>query len=313
MRLNQLPIVCLTGPTAVGKSQLAIDLAQIIPCDIISVDSVMVYRGMDIGTAKPDAEILNNVPHRLVNIRDPIDSYSAGDFFRDAQQTIRDSLDQKRIPLLVGGTMLYFNTLRRGLIDLPLYNEHRDYPHLKAELETMDTSVLYSQLQKYDPCTAKRLHVNDRQRIQRALLVYYLSGKPLSELHQSSQRCLPYAMTWIGLYPESREKLRETIAVRFKEMLTQGFIEEAKELYDQPDFSYHLPAYRAVGYRQIWDYLVGEIDYSTLESRGIIATCQLAKHQLTWLRAWPELAIFNAKAPSLLAKVKQHIEAQITT
>jgi tRNA dimethylallyltransferase len=266
---------------------------------------------MDIGTAKPDPETLSRTPHRLVNIRDPANPYSAGDFFRDVQQEIKNSLANQRIPLLVGGTMLYFNTLRCGLTDLPKYTEHSVYPSLKAELDNMDLAVLYQQLQQHDPLTAKRLHHNDRQRIQRALLVYHLSKKPLSKLHQSMQKSLPYSITWIGVYPEDREKLKKTIAIRFQQMLAQGFVKEVQQLYTREDLSLQLPACRAVGYRQVWDYLAEKIDYNTLQTRSIIATCQLAKRQLTWLRAWRELSVFMANTPCLLKKVKQYVGSQI--
>jgi tRNA dimethylallyltransferase len=266
MLAKQLPVICLMGPTAVGKSQLAIDLSEVLPCDIISVDSVMVYRGMDIGTAKPDIVTRTCVPHQLIDIREPTNPYSAGDFFRDVQQAIQHSLNKQRIPLLVGGSMLYFNTLRKGLADLPLYGNDPAYSTLKAELETTSTEILHRRLREYDPFSAVRIHPHDRQRTQRALLVYYLSNKPLSTLHQSAQRKLSNAIIWIAIYPQSRDQLNQIIATRFKQMLTQGLIEEVEQLYQKNKLTLQLPAGRAIGYRQAQEYLVGSISYDALQT-----------------------------------------------
>lgn len=307
MSLKKPTLICLTGPTAVGKSHLAIELTQHLPCEIISVDSAMVYRGMDIGTAKPDAQTLAQIPHHLINIRDPAQPYSAGDFFRDAQIKIQGILQKKRIPLLVGGTMLYFYTLQKGLADLPHYSEHPDYTTIRQTLEQTDALTLYQQLKRYDPASASRIHANDSQRIQRALLVYHVTGKPLSYLQTTLQRELPYHLLWIGLYPPNRTQLRETIAKRFELMLREGLVEEVEKLYQRGDLSSELPACRAVGYRQIWQYLSKQIDYETMKTQSIIATQQLAKRQFTWLRKWPNIERFTIEGPNSFETVKAFI------
>jgi tRNA dimethylallyltransferase len=312
MCVNSLPpIICLTGPTATGKSQLAIDLVNTLNCEIISVDSAMVYRGLDIGTAKPEPAILEKIPHHLINVRDPSQPYSAGDFFRDAQTHIQNIIHQDRTPLLVGGTMLYFYTLRKGLANLPHYTDHADYFRIRKEIENTDLADLYIQLQQFDPQAAQRIHAHDTQRIQRAIMVYKLTGQALTELQKNTQNTLPYRIIWIALYPQNRSELKIHIAHRFDSMLKEGFIDEVKRLYDRHELNADLPACRSVGYKQIWQYLAGELDYATMKEKSIIATCQLAKRQMTWLRKWPELKIFEMNEPDLFQKVKTYISTQI--
>lgn len=294
------------GPTAVGKSQLAIALARILPLNIISVDSAMVYRGMDIGTAKPTPEMLSQIPHQLINLRDPVDSYSAGDFVQDAYQAIHNSLRQARIPLLVGGTMLYFHVLQQGLSVLPAScAELRK--QFKQQLQQTPLTTLYDQLVQQDPVTAKRIHPHDAQRIQRALAVYTLSGQSLTALQQIPRQPFPYPFINLAIVPENRDQLKETIAQRFQQMLQVGFVHEVEQLYQRSDLNPDLPACRAVGYRQMWTYLAGEVDYETMKMRSIIATRQLAKRQLTWLRRWPNLQCFTAEDSHLLAKIKHKL------
>jgi tRNA dimethylallyltransferase len=296
------------GPTAVGKSQLGIQLAEILPCDIISVDSVMVYQGLDIGTAKPDLERLAEIPHALINIRDPANPYSAGEFLRDVQPLIQKSLKQNRIPLLVGGTLLYFHVLQQGLSELPPNAPIllQTFEHIR---ETAGLETLYQQLLQCDPDTAKQLHPHDAQRIQRALAVYQLTGQPFSLLKQTAKKpVLPYSLLNIAILPQNRERLKETISQRFQQMLQQGFIEEVEVLYQRKDLHANLPACRAVGYRQVLAYLARKIEYETMKTHSIIATRQLAKRQLTWLRQWPNSHHFMGEDPQLLRKVCQLIQ-----
>lgn len=285
---TQPKVICLMGPTAAGKTDLAIEWLERYPCEIVSVDSALVYRGMDIGTAKPDAETLARAPHRLINIIDPSQAYSAADFYRDAQQEIEQILAKDKIPLLVGGTMLYFQALQKGLSPLPSADAT-----IRADLEQQileqGLAALYNELQKVDPVAADKIKATDKQRIQRALEVYRLTGQPLSVLQQVKPALLPYRFINTAVIPESRPLLHERIAQRFDQMLAQGFIEEVEELKSRPELHSNLPSMRAVGYRQVWQYLAGEIDKQTMRDKGIIATRQLAKRQLTWLRQWPDL------------------------
>lgn len=286
------PAIFLMGPTAAGKTDLALELARHLPCELISVDSALVYRGMDIGTAKPDKQTLAAFPHQLIDIRDPLESYSAADFRTDALQAMAEITSRGRIPLLVGGTMLYFKALEEGLADMPAAD-----PAIRAELETLAATaglqVLHEQLAAIDPQSALRIHPNDPQRLIRALEVYRVSGKTMSqhrELQQAGQGgALPYTVARLAIAPLQRQTLHERIAVRFRQMLEQGFISEVEGLYQRGDLHAGLPAMRSVGYRQVWDYLQGGMSLDDLEQRGIIATRQLAKRQFTWLRSWSEL------------------------
>lgn len=281
-------IICLMGPTAAGKTAIAIELVKQFPCDIISVDSAMIYRGMDIGTAKPSVEELAIAPHRLINIRDPAESYSAADFCHDATREIEKIIAQDRIPLLVGGTMMYFNALQHGLSVLPEADDDVRLM-LEQQAEEIGWLAMHEKLQQIDPQAAARIHPNDPQRIQRALEVYTLMGQTLTELQACKPLPSPYRFINFAITPDDRAVLHQRIAQRFDQMLAQGFIEEVEKLYVRGDLQVNMPAIRAVGYRQAWEYLQGTINKEQLREQGIAATRQLAKRQLTWLRSWNKL------------------------
>lgn len=284
------PAIFLMGPTAAGKTDLAVALAQRLPCELISVDSALIYRGMDIGTAKPDAQLLAEFPHHLVDIRDPLESYSAAEFCTDALQAMARISAAGRIPLLVGGTMLYFKALLEGLAEMPAADAV-----LRAELEAWAAAegyaALHEELRRVDPQSAQRIHPNDPQRLVRALEVYRLSGLTMSEhrLRQQArgnQGLLPYTVAQLAIAPAQRQILHERIALRFELMLEQGLISEVEALRARGDLHLGLPSMRAVGYRQVWEYLDGNIERHSMVERGVAATRQLAKRQFTWLRGW---------------------------
>lgn len=289
-RLADNKIICLMGPTCTGKTALSLRLAEQFPVEIISVDSALVYRGMDIGTAKPSAELLEKVPHHLIDILDPAEAYSAADFREQALQLIADIQQRNKLPVLAGGTMLYFKALLEGLADLPSADEALR-KKLEQEAAQKGWAAMHQQLAEYDPVSAERVKPTDAQRIQRALEVYFLTGKPLNYWHekQRAEQALPFTAIQIALLWRDRSKLHQLIANRFDEMLEQGFIDEVKALKQRSDLHLDLPAIRAVGYRQAWDYLDGKLSYEEMRERGIIATRQLAKRQFTWLRSWPDL------------------------
>src|SRR3990167_4089693 len=297
-------ILCLMGPTAAGKTPLAVQLVQRLPCDIISVDSAMVYRGLDIGTAKPGPDILQVAPHRLIDIRDPAEAYSAGEFQRDVLQEIAAIHAQGRIPLLVGGTMLYFGVLQQGLAQMPVAD-----PLLRIEsqqeAEKIGWEGLHARLASVDPEAAKRIHPHDSQRIQRALEVYLQAGQPLTTYWQQSATQLSTLcpIYYLAIAPAERRVLHKRIEDRFYRMLALGFVAEVQRLFERGDLSIEQPAIRCVGYRQMWEYFLGEVDYTTMRDKAIAATRQLAKRQLTWLRSWPNVVWFDGEAPDLLDKV----------
>ncbi len=277
------PVVFLMGPTASGKTDLAVAAAEGLPVDLISVDSAMVYRGMDVGTAKPGPEVLVRAPHRLIDICDPRDAYSAGRFRVDALAEIRASHERGRIPLLVGGTMLYFRALERGLAPLPGAD-----PALRRQFEAQARehgwAVLHARLRVLDPRAAERIHPNDPQRIQRALEVHALTGRPLSELQETPAEDFPYRVLRFALWPADRGALHARIARRLDAMFEAGLVAEVQGLRARGDLHRNLPAMRAVGYRQVWDYLEGRLDAAAMRERALHASRQLAKRQLTWLR-----------------------------
>jgi len=290
------PVICLMGPTAAGKTDLALYLAERLPCELISVDSALVYRGMDIGTAKPDAATLQAFPHHLVDILDPAEAYSAARFVSDVEPLISDIHRRGRIPLLVGGTMLYYRAWSAGLASMPAADQA-----LRASLELRAAQqgwpALHAELAAVDPEAAARIHPNDPQRIQRALEVYLLSGRPLSVWHALQREenvttgagdggNLPYTVRWLAIAPNERQVLHQRIAQRFSLMIEQGFVDEVERLYARGDLHPGLPSIRAVGYRQVWDYLQGNLSHEAMVERGVIATRQLAKRQFTWLRGW---------------------------
>lgn len=277
--------IFLMGPTASGKSALAMELVQRLPCDIISVDSALVYRGMDIGTAKPTAAELALAPHRLIDLLDPSQAYSAADFCRDALREMAAITAAGRIPLLVGGTMLYYKALLDGLSPLP-EADPQIRAQIEAEAQALGWAVLHQQLLQIDPVAGARIHPNDPQRLSRALEVFRITGKTMTELTQQSGSELPYRTLQYAIAPTGRALLRQRIAERFDAMLEQGFEAEVRQLFERGDLSPDLPSIRCVGYRQMWDYLAGVIDYDEMRYRGTVATNQLAKRQLTWLRGW---------------------------
>jgi len=285
--------ILLMGPTASGKTDLAISLCKRFPCDVISVDSALVYRGMDIGTAKPDAETLRRTPHRLVDIRDPEESYSAGEFVRDAYREMDEIFAAGRIPLLVGGTMMYFRALTEGIAALPSADDDIRRA-IDAEAEDKGWPALHEDLQQVDPAAAERIKPNDRQRIQRALEVYRSSGTPLSIWQQDSapQRDdIRYLK--IGLNIEPRSLLHDRIAERLDMMVAGGFIEELQALRERPHLVAECPAMRSVGYRQFWQHLDGEYELDEARDRALFATRQLAKRQITWLRSETDIFLHN--------------------
>ncbi len=278
------PVIFLMGPTAAGKTELAVRLAEQLPLDIVSVDSAMVYRGLDIGTAKPGSATLVRAPHRLIDILDPTETYSAARFCTDARQAIEQIQAAGRIPLLTGGTMLYFRALEQGLNRLPVADPVLR-ARLAADLERLGSATLHARLAQVDAISAARIHPNDPQRIQRALEVHALTGEPLST-HFSRPRTeiFPYRIVKLAVAPAQRTVLHERIQHRFELMLNRGFIEEVEQLLSRRDLDLSKPALRAVGYRQVGQYLAGQLDYASMRERGIIATRQYAKRQLTWLR-----------------------------
>ncbi|GHA06755.1 tRNA dimethylallyltransferase [Oceanisphaera arctica] len=276
------------GPTASGKTSLAMELCRELPCELISVDSALVYKGMDIGTAKPTADELATTPHRLIDLLDPKEAYSAADFRRDALSAMAEISAAGRIPLLVGGTMLYFKALLEGLSPLPSADA-MVRAQIESEARQHGWNTLHDQLAELDPVAAARIHPNDPQRLSRALEVFRISGKTLTELTQSKGDPLPYKVLQFAIAPSDRAELHRRIAERFRLMLSQGFEQEVRTLHERGDLHPDLPSIRCVGYRQMWDYLNGVVGYDEMVERGIAATRQLAKRQLTWLRGWPDL------------------------
>lgn len=307
------PAIFIIGPTASGKTGLAIKLMKHFPIEIISVDSALVYKDMDIGTAKPTADELAEAPHRLISFLDPSKAYSAADFRSDALREMAEITAAGKIPVLVGGTMLYYRALEYGLAILPEADpELRE--KLTAEAEQIGWDGLHQRLLAIDPAAGKRLHPNDKQRIQRALEVYELTGKSLTE-HQiehqlDKENALPYRLLKIALIPEEREWIRELADIRFRRMLEDGFIDEMKALYAREDLHADLPSIRCVGYRQAWQYLEGELDYDEMIERAVIATRQLAKRQMTWMRSEKNITPYGAKTYQL-EKVVEDIQTFI--
>lgn len=296
------PAICLMGPTASGKTDLAVALARRYPFEVISVDSALVYRDMDIGTAKPDAATLAACPHHLIDIVEPTERYSAGRFRDDALAWMADIVARGRVPLLVGGTMLYFKALKDGIDDLPPAD-----PALRAELEARAARegwpALHAELARLDPITAARLKPGDAQRIERALEVCLSSGRPLSAWHSGKTRTLPYRLLELALIPADRAALHARINLRFRAMLEAGLVEELRELRARYALSPGMPSMRCVGYRQAWQYLDGEIDLENLYETGAAATRQLAKRQLTWLRGWAGVTGFEPMRADLVEAV----------
>ncbi|HEV3105579.1 MAG TPA: tRNA (adenosine(37)-N6)-dimethylallyltransferase MiaA [Trinickia sp.] len=307
-------IACLLGPTASGKTAAALAFAARCPVEIVSVDSALVYRGMDIGTAKPTLEERARVPHHLIDIIEPTQNYSAADFRTDTLRLVDDILERGKVPLLVGGTMLYYKALTQGLNDLPSADAD-----VRAELEADAARegwpALHARLARVDAASAARLAPNDAQRIQRALEVYMLTGKPMSALLDAPARdaTTPHRFVPIALEPSERGVLHARIAARFDAMLAAGFIDEVTRLRARGDLHAGLPSMRCVGYRQAWEYLDGAIDYATMRDKGIFATRQLCKRQLTWLRSMPERVVIDCCASSATDEAVRAIERVVAS
>ncbi len=302
-------VVAVMGPTASGKTALGVALAQALDGEIISVDSSLVYRGMDIGTAKPTEAERGGIPHHLIDILDPREPFSTGQFRSRALDLIDEITARGRVPLLVGGTMLYFNALLRGLSELPPA-DREVRRQIDSEAEIHGWAEMHRRLSQADPAAARRIHPNDPQRIQRALEVHRLTGTPLTDLCQQTPQCdAPFHATRLVLSPADRGVLHERIARRFHEMLRQGLVEEVERLYRRGDLDESLPAIRAVGYRQVWAYLQGDYDRDTMVERAIVATRQFAKRQLTWLRREQDAAWLDSTADRLLDRALACVRA----
>ena len=311
------PAIFLMGPTAAGKTDLAIELAKVLPCELISVDSALVYRGMDIGTAKPSKELLVEFPHRLIDIIDPVQSYSAAEFRADALAAMADITARGNIPLLVGGTMLYFKALQEGLADMPPADAGIR-AQLEAEAAALGWQGLHDQLAEVDPVSAARIHPNDPQRLIRALEVYRVSGLSMTAHREqqtaqstdaaaSGRHQLPYTVANLAIAPADRHVLHDRIAQRFVHMLEQGFVDEVLALRARGDLHAGLSSMRAVGYRQVWDHLDGKLTRDQMQERGVIATRQLAKRQFTWLRSWADLQWLDSLACDNLPRALKYM------
>ncbi len=292
--------IFIMGATATGKTDLALAIYNELPAELISVDSALVYRGMDIGTAKPDTQTLAKAPHHLIDIIDPAEVYSAGQFREDALKLVQQSVANQLTPLLVGGTMLYFNALQKGLAKMPVVEDSVKHA-IEHEAKTKGILAMHERLKSVDAVSAERIHPNDTQRIKRALELYDSTGKTLTEFWQDQGRnqnsnCFPCRRIKIALMAENRVELRQSITLRFDNMLQQGFIEEVEALFNRGDLNAEMPAIRAVGYRQVWAYLTGEYGYDEMREKAIIATAQLAKRQMTWLRKEAECNFIEPKA-----------------
>jgi tRNA dimethylallyltransferase len=308
-------IVALMGPTASGKTELAIRLADVMPVSIISVDSAMIYRGMDVGTAKPAATVLARYPHRLIDLKDPRETYSAGEFVENARVCVADALAGGRLPLLVGGTMLYFKAFKTGLADLPpTASDVRDALAERARVEGL--AALHTELQRIDPVAAMRIHPNNPQRLLRALEVYATSGRPISEFwanqqqHGGAARALGCRLVEYSIEPP-RAAIHARIEHRFERMLDAGLLDEVRALMARGDLSLQTPSMRAVGYRQVWQHLCGESEHAVMVANAVAATRQLAKRQLTWLRSWTGKTVLNDPAEaSGVDAILQSLEAE---
>ena len=290
MANTQPPAIFLLGPTASGKSDLAMKLTSHLPVELVSVDSALVYRDMNIGTAKPDAEILRQYPHHLVDIRNPDEVYSAADF-RSEVLTLMSAISERgNIPLLVGGTMLYFKVLIEGIASMPAADS-AIREKIVREAETGGWQKVHQRLAEVDPESAARIHPNDPQRLQRALEIWELTGESMTQLHKKQQDLvsLPFSVCQLAIIPSDRADLHRIIAARFEQMIKDGFIEEVEHLREKYGLNAELPSIKSVGYRQVWQYLEGEVDRKAMQERAIIATRQLAKRQFTWLRGWSNL------------------------
>ncbi|GFO74558.1 tRNA dimethylallyltransferase [Bathymodiolus platifrons methanotrophic gill symbiont] len=312
MTIQYPPAIFLMGPTASGKTALSVKLAQQFNAEIISVDSALVYKGMDIGTAKPTLEERAGIAHHLIDILDPAESFSTGAFRSRALELMSDITARGKVPLLVGGTMLYFNSLYYGLAKLPTADSELR-KQLDVEAKLIGKAAMHAKLQVIDPVAAARIHPNDPQRVQRALEVFALSGKSMTQLHEEAKtEEIPYQKIKLIIAPRDRGVLHEKIAQRFKLMLQQGFVEEVEALYRRGDLTVQMPSMRAVGYRQVWSYLDGEINVEEMQELGIIATRQLAKRQFTWLRRETDAFTFYTEEGHVFERVLEAVQQRIS-
>lgn len=306
------PVLMIMGPTATGKTDFAIEAAQRFDGEIVSVDSALIYKGMDIGTAKPNESELAAAPHHLIDLFDPLESYSAAQFRSDSLALIEDIQARGKLPIFAGGTMLYFRALLDGIAHMPRADAEVRTA-LDEQLKQQGAQALHDELAGFDPEAAQRIHVNDPQRLLRAIEVYRLSGKPLSQFHAEQKASqLGYPHLKIGLIPDDRERHRKLAAQRFDQMLEQGFINEVRQLHKRGDLHLDLPSMRCVGYRQAWQYIEGELGQSEMRERAIIATRQLAKRQMTWLRKEESLQqwnCFNTDRSELLENVSHFVKS----
>lgn len=305
------PAIFLMGPTASGKTALSVQLAHALNAEIISVDSALVFKGMDIGTAKPTLAEREGIPHHLIDILDPAESFSTGTFRRQALALMEDITARGKLPLLVGGTMLYFNALFYGLAQLPSADDALR-AQLDAQAQAIGKDAMHAKLQLVDPIAAARIHPNDPQRVQRALEVYELTGKSMTQLHAEAQaEEIPYQKIKLIIAPRDRAVLHERIALRFKQMLQQGLVAEVEDLYQRGDLTVQMPSVRAVGYRQVWSYLEGDINVEKMQEMGVIATRQLAKRQFTWLRRVVDAHSFYTEERGVFSAVLSALKTQI--
>ncbi len=303
MTMSKPLALVILGPTASGKSALSLELAKRFPVEIISMDSALVYRGMDIGTAKPTLEERAVCPHHLIDIRDIGESYSAADFLEDAVRLVKEIRARGRYPLIVGGTMLYAKALRDGINEMPSTSPEVRMA-VASEAETLGWPAMHAQLAEVDPQTAARLSPNDSQRIGRALEVYRMTGRPLSAFHAEASKAPPFETLTVGLLPQDRKALHQRIEERFDLMLAAGFLDEMRQLMQREDYDPESPAMRAVGYRQAIDFLEGRTDWAGFHLAGVAATRQLAKRQMTWMRSMPDVTLLDPlKAGTLEAMV----------
>jgi tRNA dimethylallyltransferase len=303
---NLPPAIFLMGPTASGKTHLAIELSEVLPCDIISVDSALIYKDMNIGTAKPSAEELKKAPHKLIDILDPAQSYSVSDFRRDAIIEMDKITANGRIPLLVGGTMMYFKMLLEGASPLPPADQVIRQ-QLMEEASTRGWEALHQELASVDPQSAERIHKNDPQRLIRALEVYRIKGQPLTELQNIKTETLAYNVEQFAIATPDRQILHDRIALRFKHMIELGFEQEVEALKSRGDLHLDLPSMRCVGYRQMWEYLENKTNHEEMVFKGVAATRQLAKRQLTWLRSWSDLTWLDSFKTNVLSDITYKI------
>ena len=303
------PALFLMGPTASGKTELAIELCENLPCEIISVDSALIYRGMDIGTAKPNSEELRKAPHKLIDILDPAQSYSVAEFRKDALLAMQDITARGNIPLLVGGTMMYYKALIDGLSPLP-ESDQGIRSNIEAQAEEFGWQALHQQLAQIDPTSAKRIHPNDPQRLIRALEVYQLTHRSMTELMATKSDPIPYNLKQFCIAPDDRKVLHQRIAQRFQLMIDTGFQSEVERLKNRGDLHLNLPSIRCVGYRQMWQFLDGDYDFNEMREKSLAATRQLAKRQLTWLRGWENIQPLNTFSSNNMSKVIKQCEFQ---